>query len=162
MPTPLTALITGAASGIGLATSELLLKDGHKVIMADRNAEVSAIAAALAERSRGQAVAMVVDLGQEANVLQLCSDILRQFAGVDILVNNAGIHPKKNGNKVFLEETTSEIWATVMAINLTAPFLLCRELMTAMKARDGAVSSTSRRIPRAPWCRPTLSSRRWA
>jgi len=135
MPNPRTALITGAASGIGLATSELLLKDGHTVIMADRSADVGAIAAALAERSGGRAVALVVDLAQEANVLQLCSDILRQFGGVDILVNNAGIHPKKNGNKVYLEETTSEIWAEVMAINLTAPFLLCRELMPAMKAR---------------------------
>ena len=130
------ALITGAASGIGLAASELLLKDGIAVVMADRSAEVIGIAKELGARMGGTTTGMVVELSREDNVLKLARDVLAQHGRVDILVNNAGVHPKNGGNKFYLEEITSEQWATVMAINLTAPFLLSRELIPQMKARQ--------------------------
>ena len=129
------ALVTGAASGIGLAASELLLKDGIAVVMADRSPEVIAIAKELGARMGGKATGMVVELSKEDNVLKLAHDVLAQHGRVDILVNNAGVHPKNGGNKFYLEEITSEQWATVLAINLTAPFLLSRELIPQMKAR---------------------------
>ena len=129
------ALITGAASGIGLAASELLLKDGIAVVMADRSAEVIGIAKELGARMGGTTTGMVVELSREENVLKLARDVLAQHGRVDILVNNAGVHPKNGGNKFYLEEITSEQWATVLAINLTAPFLLSRELIPQMKAR---------------------------
>ncbi len=130
-----TALVTGAASGIGLATAELLLKDGVTVIMADRSTEVMTIARELGARTGGTAAGMIVELSSEENVLGLARDVMQQHGGVDILVNNAGIHPKNGGSKFYLEEITSEQWATVLAINLTAPFLLTRELIPTMKAR---------------------------
>ena len=129
------ALVTGAASGIGLASAELLLKDGITVAMADRSESVVSIAKDLAARTGGNAAGFVAELSVEANVLKLARDVLAQFGAVDILVNNAGIHPKNGGNKFYLEEITSEQWATVLAINLTAPFLLSRELLPQMKAR---------------------------
>ena len=129
------ALVTGAASGIGLASAELLLKDGITVAMADRSESVVSIAKDLAARTGGTAAGFVAELSVEANVLKLARDVLAQFGAVDILVNNAGIHPKNGGNKFYLEEITSEQWATVLAINLTAPFLLSRELLPQMKAR---------------------------
>ena len=129
------ALITGAASGIGLAASELLLKDGVSVVMADRSTEVVSIASELGTRMSGTATGMVVELSKEENVVKLARDVMQQQGRVDILVNNAGVHPKNGGNKFYLEEITSEQWATVMAINLTAPFLLSRELIPQMKAR---------------------------
>ncbi len=129
------ALVTGAASGIGLAAAELLLKDGIAVVMADRSPEVLAIAKDLGARMGGKATGMVVELSREENVLKLARDVLAQQGRVDILVNNAGVHPKNGGNKFYLEEITSEQWATVLAINLTAPFLLSRELIPQMKAR---------------------------
>ena len=129
------ALITGAASGIGLAASELLLKDGIAVVMADRSAEVIGIAKELGARMGGTTTGMVVELSREENVLKLARDVLAQHGRVDILVNNAGVHPKNGGNKFYLEEIPSEQWATVLAINLTAPFLLSRELIPQMKAR---------------------------
>ena len=127
------ALITGAASGIGLAASELLLKDGIAVVMADRSAEVIGIAKELGARMGGTTTGMVVELSREENVLKLARDVLAQHGRVDILVNNAGVHPKNGGNKFYLEEITSEQWATVLAINLTAPFLLSRELIPQMR-----------------------------
>jgi 3-oxoacyl-[acyl-carrier protein] reductase len=129
------ALITGAASGIGLASAELLLKDGVTVVMADRSESVISIARDLAASTGGSATGFVAELSVEANVLKLARDVLAQFGAVDILVNNAGVHPKNGGRKFFLEEITSEQWATVLAINLTAPFLLSRELLPQMKAR---------------------------
>ena len=129
------ALITGAASGIGLAASELLLQNGIAVVMADRSAEVIGIAKELGARMGGTTTGMVVELSREDNVLKLARDVLAQQGRVDILVNNAGVHPKNGGNKFYLEEITSEQWATVLAINLTAPFLLSRELIPQMKAR---------------------------
>jgi len=129
------ALVTGAASGIGLAASELLLKDGIAVVMADRSPEVVTIAKELGARMGGKATGMVVELSKEDNVLKLANDVLTQQGRVDILVNNAGVHPKNGGNKFYLEEITLEQWTTVLAINLTAPFLLSRELIPQMKAR---------------------------
>ena len=150
MPTQRTALVTGAASGIGLATARLLLQDGATVIMADRDPAVMTIAAELGATAGGRAAGMVVDLSSEENVLRLVSDVMQRFGGVDILVNNAGIHPKKNGDKYYLEETTSELWASVMAINLTAPFLLSREFIPGMKARKwGRVINISSNSARA-------------
>ena len=89
----------------------------------------------LGARMGGKATGMVVELSKEDNVLKLAHDVLAQHGRVDILVNNAGVHPKNGGNKFYLEEITSEQWATVLAINLTAPFLLSRELIPQMKAR---------------------------
>lgn len=129
------ALVTGAASGIGLAAAELLLKDGVAVVMADRSPEVISIAKELGARMSGKTTGLVVELSREDNVLKLARDVLAQQGRVDILVNNAGVHPKNGGNKFYLEEITSEQWATVLAINLTAPFLLSRELIPQMKAR---------------------------
>ena len=150
MPTQRTALVTGAASGIGLATTRLLLKDGVTVIMVDRDPTVVAIATELGASAGGRASGMVVDLASEENVMLLVGGIRQRFGGVDILVNNAGIHPKKNGDKYYLEETTSELWASVLAINLTAPFLLSREFIPTMKARKwGRVINISSNSARA-------------
>ena len=150
MPTQRTALVTGAASGIGLATTRLLLKDGATVIMADREPAVMSVAEELGATAGDRATGMVVDLASEENVMRLVGDVMQRFGGVDILVNNAGIHPKKNGDKYYLEETTSELWATVMAINLTTPFLLSREFIPGMKARQwGRVINISSNSARA-------------
>ena len=157
------ALVTGAASGIGLATSELLLKDGVLVVMADRSSEVTSIAKELGARMGGDATGVVVELSKEDNVLKLARDTLAQHGQVDILVNNAGVHPKNGGNKFYLEEITSEQWAMVMAINLTAPFLLSRELIPQMKSRQWGrvinISSNSARTVVPPTSAAYVSSK---
>ena len=129
------ALVTGAASGIGLATAELLLKRGMVLVLTDRSEEVSTIASQLVSRIGGRASAIRAELSKEEGVLQLAVDVIKQHGRVDVLVNNAGIHPKKNGDKFYLEDISAQHWASVMAVNLTAPFLLSRELIPQMKAR---------------------------
>lgn len=122
------ALVTGAASGIGAALAGLMAQRGIHVLMADKNPDVMEVAKRLPN-----AVGHVVDLGIEAEVLKLSEFAKGEFGGCDILVNNAGIAPKKDGRGYTIPETDTALWNHVMAVNLTAPFVLCRELVPGMQ-----------------------------
>jgi 3-oxoacyl-[acyl-carrier protein] reductase len=140
-----TALITGAAAGIGLSVAEQLLHRGARVLLADRNPEVHETALRLGPR----AAAIEVDLQSEQAVLDLAKYADNAADGCDILINNAGLHPKKDGRPFKLEELEIAHWEQVLWINLTAPFLLCRELMPAMRRRGwGRVINVASRVGR--------------
>lgn len=126
------ALVTGSASGIGLAIAESLSAKGMHVLLADRSEVVHQIAERL--RVRGSvAESFVVDLGEESGVLALAEHARVWAGGCDVLVNNAGINPKRDGGKFPTAEISSADWNMVLRVNLTAPFLLCRELMPGMR-----------------------------
>ncbi|MGI4812304.1 MAG: SDR family oxidoreductase [Janthinobacterium lividum] len=127
-------LVTGAASGIGLAIAKRFIAAGHKTLMVDRSPEVINIAKKTAEAAHGRAEGLVADLSVEAEIEKLMQTVQSRHGNVAILVNNAGIHPKKDGGKFMIEEMDPKQWNDVIAINLTAPFLLSRAVLPMMRA----------------------------
>lgn len=125
-----TALVTGAASGIGRAISQRLVRDGYRVLMADRDESVRQAATMLAGDADA-AVGLVADLGHAAGIDALRSQL--EGRRVDVLVNNAGISRGRAGFDV--TATTPEEWERVIAVNLTAPFLLSQIVVPGMRQR---------------------------
>lgn len=144
------AIVTGAANGIGKAVAEQLVSEGRTVVLLDRDeAPLRALTSELT--GPGKAEPEVVDLAVEKQILDAMSRIKSRHQNIDILVNNAGIHPKKDGGKCPLPEIDSAHWAQVIAVNLTAPFLLCREVLPLMQRnRWGRIINVSSRAGRAP------------
>jgi NAD(P)-dependent dehydrogenase (short-subunit alcohol dehydrogenase family) len=107
-----TAVVTGAASGIGLAIVEAFLAEGMRVVMADRDgARVEAEAARLT--GRGDLLPLTVDVREPDEVDAVAESAVKRFGGLHVAVNNAGI---VNGGKVW--ELTVEDWNAVLDINL--------------------------------------------
>jgi 3(or 17)beta-hydroxysteroid dehydrogenase len=122
------AMITGAASGIGLATTRMFVSQGAAVIMTDINAQAGE--AAVGEvRSEGEAADFVAhDVTSEESWIAAI-DTARQLHGrLDILVNNAGI-----GTGGSIEEATLEEWRQIHAVNADGPFLGCKHGIALMK-----------------------------
>ncbi|MEO7206010.1 MAG: SDR family NAD(P)-dependent oxidoreductase [Steroidobacteraceae bacterium] len=123
-----TVLVTGAAQGLGLTVATLLSQREYRVILVDiQTVEVQV----LRLRDLGRdAHGIRGDVSSEAFVLELAQQIGRDFGAIDGLVNNAGI-----SLIVPAEETSAAQWQRVMAVNLFAPFLLCRYLGAQMLGR---------------------------
>ncbi len=125
-----TAIVTGAARGIGLATSTLLAADNWRVAMVDRDGE---------ELDRAvtgvpEAVAIHCDVSVPQQVQAMVADVSERFGGIDALVNNAGV-----ADFGPLEETTFERWRTVMATNLDGVFLCTQQCLPHLIKNQGAV-----------------------
>lgn len=122
------AIVTGAASGIGLATTELLHAQGARVVAVDRGENVQALA-------RPGIVPLVADVALEASAAQAVSTALEQFGKLDILVNNAGIIINKPVIDMSLDD-----WNGIQAVNATGAFLFSREALRAMMPnQSGAI-----------------------
>jgi len=117
------ALVTGAASGIGLACAERLAADGMRVVLADVNERVGR---EHATRLGGTFVA--ADLATRAGCKALVDAALKAHGGVHVLVNNAGYQHVSP-----IEEFPEDQWDRMIALMLTAPFLLTRYCWPAMK-----------------------------
>ena len=144
-----TAVITGAASGIGLEAAKWLKEGGVDLILLDRSESVHDVASSLS-LGGASAQAVVADLSELSAVADAGDRILSLCEGVDILVNNAGVHPKVNGRIASFEEIAIEDWEFVFRVNVTAPFLLCQKLLPQMKRRGwGRVINIASRAGRA-------------
>ena len=133
-----TALVTGAARGIGAAIAKAFIDEGAKVILTD------------ILETEGQATAD--SIGAEFHRLDVCSetdwaDVLQAHPTLDILVNNAGITGFESGEMVHDPENASlEAWRSVHAVNLDGTFLGCRVAIAAMKAAGaGSIINISSR-----------------
>lgn len=124
-------IVTGAASGIGRATSLRLVREGHHVLGLDVDSNGLAETAKMCE---GSMSVTTVDLEDRAQLLSTFSDILVQRGAPGVLVNNAGI-----GVAGTLVETTDADWDRLMSVNLTAVFLTCRAVLPAMIEAGGGI-----------------------
>jgi NAD(P)-dependent dehydrogenase (short-subunit alcohol dehydrogenase family) len=132
-----TAIITGAASGIGAATARLFAGEGAHVTLVDRDAAgVTALAAELGERARP----FVAEVTDEAHA-RAC---VEQCGSVDILVTAAGI----SLGKPALDTGVTD-WNTVMAVNVTGTFLWIRECLRPMMAKGGSIVTIASQLARA-------------
>jgi NAD(P)-dependent dehydrogenase (short-subunit alcohol dehydrogenase family) len=124
------ALVTGAASGIGLQIAGDLVRQGAVVCIVDRNRAAADDAAKQLSGGGGQAVSFVVDLGDPEAVGAMLARLGAQYPTVDILVNNAGIVSTQPAVDVALS-----VWNTTLAVNLTAPMLLTQHVLPGMRSR---------------------------
>jgi NAD(P)-dependent dehydrogenase (short-subunit alcohol dehydrogenase family) len=123
-----TAVVTGAAQGVGFATASLLARTGYEVILTD----IQPLEAPLAKlRGDGLRVHGVSgDVASEAFAERLAARVAADYGAVDVLVNNAGVSLICPA-----EDTSAAQWQRVMNINLLGPFLLCSHLGAQMLGR---------------------------
>ena len=129
------AVITGGASGQGLASAALFLREGARVIILDWD-QAGGTAAAGKLAGLGQVTFLPVDLGDAEQVEAVCKRILDDHGAPDVLFNNAGIGYSQTARypMVSIFETTLEAWNDILRINLTGAFLMTKYLGAAMVA----------------------------
>ncbi|WP_431512114.1 SDR family NAD(P)-dependent oxidoreductase [Variovorax sp. DAIF25] len=126
---PRRLIVSGGASGIGLAVARMAVARGARVALLDRDT------AALAEAVRllGEAaLALECDVSDAPAVRTAVDRAAQWLGGVDALVNSAGIDALKS-----LAATSDEEWARVLAVNLTGPMLVCRAALPHLRAAGG-------------------------
>ncbi len=135
-----TAVITGAANGIGKAAALLLAEQGAKVAVTDLNDEDGQCVVAEIEAAGGVAKFWHLDTSDEDNVQKVFSDVAREFGSIDILVNNAGIA----GVNKPTHEISKKEWETLMSINVTGVFLCTKHVIPYMqKSSTGSIINLS-------------------
>ena len=130
------ALITGAASGIGKDIALTFAREGAKVVIADLNKNATEATAAQIRDSGGQAVGIAMDVTDEKAVNDGVAAVVEAFGGIDVLISNAGIqivHP--------IEEFSYGEWKKMLAIHLDGAFLTTRACLPHMygSGRGGSV-----------------------
>ena len=129
------ALVTGGASGIGLATARRFVAEGARVALTDLDEERGADAA----REMGpESFFIRHDVTREDDWQAAMHECVSRFGAVDVLVNSAGIF--RFGP---IEHTTLEEWRQTIAVNLDGTFLGCREAVRAMRERGGSIVNLS-------------------
>lgn len=123
-------IVTGAARGIGLATTKQLLAKGASVAMVDRDSAELAIAS----EGLANVLAVDADVSDPADAERIIAETLSAFGQIDALVNNAGV-----ADFGPIEETSFERWRTVMATNLDGVFLCSQAATAALKQTQGCI-----------------------
>lgn len=126
------ALISGGARGQGAVEAKLFAGEGAKVVFGDiLDAEGKAVEADI-RQAGGDATYIHLDVTQEADWEQAVATAVNTYGKLDILVNNAGILRREN-----IEETSKELWDTVLAVNATGVFLGTKHAIPAMRDAGG-------------------------
>jgi 2-dehydro-3-deoxy-L-rhamnonate dehydrogenase (NAD+) len=122
------AVVTGGATGLGYGIAQRLLASGGSVTIWDRDSE----AATKAAWSLGaKAFALTVDVTQQPSVAKAVAATLAQAGRIDALINSAGI----TGPNTKLWDYPVDAWRQVMDVNLTGPFICCREVVGQMRSQ---------------------------
>jgi NAD(P)-dependent dehydrogenase (short-subunit alcohol dehydrogenase family) len=126
------AIVTGAATGIGREIAELFVQAGARVAAGDLNETELRGFVATAQAEGREAFAQFMDVTDADSVKNFFAATEERFGGVDILVNSAGIYPKKS-----FETIDVAFWDRIMNVNLRGVFLTMQEAVIAMKQRGG-------------------------
>lgn len=154
-----TAIVTGAAGGIGQAIARDLAQEGVNLSLGYHIKECNDLATEI-EKAGQKVMTFKVDVSKENDVKAFVKATYDKFGGIDILINNAGI-----GVKGSVEDTTEEDWDRTLAINLKSIFLLSKETIKYMKQKKwgriinigSVVAKTSTNA--RPWLDPNGSSK---
>ncbi len=132
------AIITGAASGIGLATAKLLAEMGAAAALIDINEPHGNEAVAQIKKMGGKAKFYRCDITSDNECRQTVDAIYEEFGRIDILFNNAGVIKRKN-----ILELEEKDWDLILDVNLKGIYLLSRHVIPIMiKARRGSIINT--------------------
>ena len=135
-----TALITGAATGIGRAAAILFAREGARVVAADVDRQRGEEAVDVIRKAGGVASFVHADVSQESDVAALIAQCLSRFGRLDCALNNAGVA----GPTAPLHEISLVDWERTLAVNLAGVFLCMKHEITAMRAQgSGAIVNTS-------------------
>jgi 3-hydroxybutyrate dehydrogenase len=143
------ALVTGGGRGIGRAIALAFAAEGAKVAVTARtDAELREVVAAVHAQG-GEAVALTADVADRATTQSLLGRVQEALGTVEILVNNAGVGSSADPRPV--AEYDDAFWDLSLAVNLTAPYLLCKAALPGMIARKWGriinVASINGRVP---------------
>lgn len=127
-----TALITGAATGIGYAVAERFIREDARVVIADRNADAASAAAAVLGDA---ALAVTMDISDEASVEAAFGELELAGWSPDVVVANAGV--QLFGQDAAAADLDLDVWRRTIDVNLTGTFLTVKHAVRAMLERDG-------------------------
>ena len=145
MHTGRVALVTGAGSGIGRASALLFAREGAHVVVADRNGGAAKATAEAIEATGGAALALEVDVANEAQVAEMVRRAVDHFGRLDAAMNNAGISHRPTP----FHTLTLDAWDQMIAVNLTGVFLCIKHEIVQMLKQPvlgsgrGAIVNTS-------------------
>lgn len=122
-----TAIVTGAARGIGRAIAEAIAKEGGDLALCDLNKEWLVDTADAIKKIGRKVICVGVDVSDDAGVKSAVSHIISEFDKVDVLVNNAGIT-----KDTFLVRMTEQDWDAVISVNLKGTFLFTKAVAKSM------------------------------
>jgi NAD(P)-dependent dehydrogenase (short-subunit alcohol dehydrogenase family) len=126
------AIVTGAGSGIGEATARVLAREGAAVVVAD----IDGIAAKRVADDLSAAIAVEVDVAQEASMVRMMELTVATFGGLDILHNNA-TDSRTNASDIDIVSLDMELFERIVAVNLKGAVLGCKHAIPHMLARGG-------------------------
>jgi NAD(P)-dependent dehydrogenase (short-subunit alcohol dehydrogenase family) len=142
------AIVTGGASGIGRSSCELIAARGAAVAVADLNLALANEAADAITAAGGRAIAIEVDVRDEAQVARMVADTVAAFGGVDLLDNVVSYNtPEQSGSDGELHLMDIAIWNRAQEVNLRGPMLAAKYAIPEMLKRGGGaivnISSTA-------------------
>lgn len=129
-----TAVVTGAASGIGFAIATRLALAGARVAVADLQRDAAEAAAETISRSGGRAIGVAMDVAQADQVDAGMAEVVNAFGTIDILVSNAGIQIVNP-----IEDFAFQDWKRMLAIHLDGAFLTTKAVLPGMYQKHGGV-----------------------
>ena len=132
-------IVTGAGSGIGRASARLFAEEGGQVIAADQTEAVHGTVELIAAAG-GTATAIQMDAGSEEGVVRTVALAVERYGGLDVIYANAGI----SGGMAGIFESSVELWAEVLRVNLIGPFLAIKHgAPEIVKRGKGAIVCTA-------------------
>lgn len=126
------AIVTGGAGGIGSATARRFAEEGAQVAILDLDQAKAEALAAEINQAGGKAIALGLDVSDEAQVIAAVHQVLDSFGRIDVLFNNAGI-----ARRTTAVETKVEDWDLSFAVNVKSIFLMSKHTIPHMEAQGG-------------------------